>query len=233
MKKGFTLVELSIVLVIIGLLIGGILIGQSLVESAQINKLIREAQSYKVMFVQFENKFNSYAGDNELFTPNGDGNGLIDGDNEGFAAWKHLSDAGFLQETYTGTGRTFDNYVPGTNVPQSFYGDNTGYLTQYRSIDTFNLYNTSPAHWLTLSGSENNRNVTPAFTPAFAASIDNKMDDGSADSGSVVSHNARDGDNVWSTNCTDNDQRPWPLLPPAAYSLEETDNNCILNFRIE
>jgi len=36
--SGFTLVELSIVLVIIGLLISGILVGQSLTESAQINK---------------------------------------------------------------------------------------------------------------------------------------------------------------------------------------------------
>ena len=44
MKKGFTLVELSIVLVIIGLLIGGILVAQSMIHTAKIQNTVRLIQ---------------------------------------------------------------------------------------------------------------------------------------------------------------------------------------------
>ena len=47
-KSGFTLVELSIVLVIIGLLIGGILVGQSLIESAKMNSFVRQVQQIDI-----------------------------------------------------------------------------------------------------------------------------------------------------------------------------------------
>ena len=47
-KNGFTLVELSIVLVAVGLIIGGILIGISLIGSAKINGYVQKLQQYEI-----------------------------------------------------------------------------------------------------------------------------------------------------------------------------------------
>jgi len=44
MKSGFTLIELSIVLVIIGLIVGGILVGQDLIRAAELRKLYSEKE---------------------------------------------------------------------------------------------------------------------------------------------------------------------------------------------
>ncbi len=76
-KSGFTLVELSIVLVIIGLLIGGILIGQSLVESAKLNKVLSTANQYRIMTQLFYDKTRCIPGDcnKELIPGAHDGNG--------------------------------------------------------------------------------------------------------------------------------------------------------------
>ena len=79
MEKGFTLVELSIVLVIIGLLIGGILVGQSLIESAKINRFLSELQQYEIATIQFHRKFKKYPGDSTYFIPPGDGDGRLNG----------------------------------------------------------------------------------------------------------------------------------------------------------
>ena len=82
-KSGFTLVELSIVLVIIGLLIGGILVGQSLIESAKVNKIIGEAQQYQIAIRLFKEKFKQLPGDynkgTSLGAPaNGDNNRIVE-----------------------------------------------------------------------------------------------------------------------------------------------------------
>ena len=44
-NKAFSLIELSIVLIIIGLLVAGITSGQSLIESAKVRKVINEINS--------------------------------------------------------------------------------------------------------------------------------------------------------------------------------------------
>ena len=62
-KVGFTLVELSIVIVIIGLLIGGILVGQSLIDSAQINQVLSKANQYKIAVNLFKDKTRYWPGD--------------------------------------------------------------------------------------------------------------------------------------------------------------------------
>ena len=70
-KRGFTLIELSIVLVIIGLLVGGILVGQSLIDSAKINSMIRQVQQVDIAQGVFYQKFKQLPGDSILFTPSG------------------------------------------------------------------------------------------------------------------------------------------------------------------
>jgi prepilin-type N-terminal cleavage/methylation domain-containing protein len=62
-KEGFTLIELSIVLVIIGLLVGGILVGKDLIRAAEIRSLITQIEQYKAAVNTFKLKFNAIPGD--------------------------------------------------------------------------------------------------------------------------------------------------------------------------
>lgn len=63
MKKGFTLVELSIVLVIVGLLIGGILVAQSMIGTTKIQAQIKQLNEYDIAGRLHKSKFGCYAGD--------------------------------------------------------------------------------------------------------------------------------------------------------------------------
>lgn len=129
MKSGFSLVELSIVLVILGLLTGGILAGQSLIRAAEIRNVAVEFNKYYTASQTFRDKYFAIPGDmtnaqsfwgiadatpancktttsTTPLTCNGDGNGRIldiaAGSNEVFRFWQHLANAGLIEGTYTG-----------------------------------------------------------------------------------------------------------------------------------
>ncbi len=90
-SEGFTLIELSLVLVIIGLLVGGVIIGQSLIEAAEVRKEITQLTQLASGINTFKNKYNCVSGDcpneTDFFgssftsmatcTGNGDGDGYI------------------------------------------------------------------------------------------------------------------------------------------------------------
>jgi prepilin-type N-terminal cleavage/methylation domain-containing protein len=65
MKKqaGFTLIELAIVLVIIGLLLGGVLRGQELINSARVKNLTRDFQNIQVFLYSYQDRFRAVPGD--------------------------------------------------------------------------------------------------------------------------------------------------------------------------
>jgi len=62
-RMGFTLIELSIVLVIIGLIVGGVLVGRDLIAAAQLRSTIGEMNSYTTAINTFRSKYNAFPGD--------------------------------------------------------------------------------------------------------------------------------------------------------------------------
>ncbi len=63
MNKGFSLVELAIVLAILGLLIGGILAGQSMIRGSSIQSTMTQIGAYRAAIVAFEDEYRALPGD--------------------------------------------------------------------------------------------------------------------------------------------------------------------------
>lgn len=101
-SKGFTLIELSIALVIIGLLMGGVLKGQALIDNAKVKNMANDFRAIQTQVYAYQDKFKALPGDDgaaidHLGTAaaNGDGDGVIEGaynatSGETFQIWKHL-----------------------------------------------------------------------------------------------------------------------------------------------
>lgn len=105
-QRGFTLVEIAIVLVIIGLLLGGILKGQELITSARVRNLANQIEGIKAAYFGFQDRYRGLPGDFKPIeqisnaTQAGNADGQITG-TEAIAVWDHLSHAGFINGTYT------------------------------------------------------------------------------------------------------------------------------------
>lgn len=128
MHRGFSLVELSIVLVILGLLTGGILTGQSLIRAAELRAVSGEYGRYITAVQTFRDKYMAIPGDmrnatkfwtadipancvatsttstaNTTCDGNGDGGIGLQLTDESYRLWQHLAYAGLVEGTYTGT----------------------------------------------------------------------------------------------------------------------------------
>ena len=92
MQSGFTLVEIAIVLVIIGLLLGGVLKGQELINSAKVKTFVNDFKTVPLFIYGYQDKYKALPGDDKtasahlgtsvsLLTPTSTtlGNGRIEG----------------------------------------------------------------------------------------------------------------------------------------------------------
>ncbi|MDQ5880036.1 MAG: hypothetical protein QG638_2773, partial [Pseudomonadota bacterium] len=126
-QSGFTLVEIAIVLVIIGLLLGGVLKGQELVNNAKVKNLANDFRGISSFVYAYQDRFRGLPGDDRAAntnlaggtlatTPGVVGNARINGNwnsdtatDESYLFWQHVRFAGLATGT-TDTGAA--NYIP-------------------------------------------------------------------------------------------------------------------------
>jgi len=165
-QKGFTLVELAIVLVIIGLILGAVLKGQEMIKNARVKRLVSQIDGYRAAVFAFYDRFGMFPGDENLTgipsgdAHNGDGSGQISYGERAFV-WEDLSKAGFI------TGN-FD----GTNNPRHPFGDEI--ILYWHDPDGGGA--AADNHWFRL--------YNLPWDVCFE--IDRKYDDGLYSSGSII-----------------------------------------------
>lgn len=252
-NKGFTLVELSIVIVVIGLIVAGVVGGQALVKQAQLRSAVNDIQKYKVAYNTFFLEYNSIPGDFTRatsywpgLTSNGSGNGFItctDSDPEETAlAWQHMQLAKLIPGNYDGdlpgcnTAAMYeaDIDLPGTSLPQSLI--HSGYSN---SGDGLGIYGSEDINYFTLSGNRtggSSRHLSGILTPKDAHGIDKKIDDGIANQGRVYGLKRR---LMWATAniCLVDAYGPtisWAEEPVGSdYDFSDTEPNCLLAFVLD
>ena len=178
-QSGFTLIEIAIVLVIIGLLLGGVLKGQELINSAKVKNLASDFKNIPVYIYGFQDKYKALPGDDSAATThlatsgvtitNGNGSGLIDGNwdaatGESFQFWQQVRLAGF------GPGAT--DTTAGDYIPRNTVGGRLG------------VTNAAQAP---ISGMKGTYVIcSDAIAGKFAKQLDTSLDDSNTATGSVM-----------------------------------------------
>lgn len=248
MSRAFSLVELSIVLVILGLLTGGILAGQSLIRAAELRAIPTEVSRFNAAVMAFRDKYFALPGDmsnatkfwnaaascpGDHTTPatgtatcDGNGNGFISNAsnwNETWRAWQHLANAGLIEGSYTGVPGSADAFlgVAGSNMPRSKAATNAGYayaVLQNYTVDTTPYFRGNYGNTLHWGGG-NGVDEAPFLKPEEAWNIDTKMDDGKPSTGAMRSYM------LATRACADSND-----ATVAAYQLTNATPSCNLLF---
>jgi prepilin-type N-terminal cleavage/methylation domain-containing protein len=200
MQKGFTLVEIAIVLVIIGLLLGGILKGQEMITQAKIKNVMADMSGVSAAMYGYQDRYKALPGDDRnaggaagrwgTATDPGSGDGIINhpylsptANHESVLFWDHLRRAGFI----SGTGRDQPfNAVAGKMGVQTGSGPDVA-ANPTGVLGTPPAPGTVPITGLILCSAN--------LPDKIAISVDSQMDDGIGTSGTVRGQRQSTGPN--------------------------------------
>jgi len=246
-QQGFTLVELSIVIVIIGLIVAGVVGGQTLVRQAKIRAVITDQNKFKVSVNAFKLEYDALPGDLTnaisygIGANNGDGNKKIHIHNtESIYLWEHLNNAGLFPGSYTGAIST-PQLKAGDNVPFSSFGSNVAMHATYIknggpgsnciAIGAADLFgrvdDVNVLVFARLDTAGSGCANFPFLKVSEAFGIDSKIDDGEPDSGIMYSINERNTNNV-ANRCVDSAMTG---NAGANYDLSQQNESCRILFK--
>lgn len=230
-KSAFSLIELSIVLIVIGLLIAGITGGASLIKSSELRSVMSEARGYAVATNAFYSQYDSLPGDYNIAVGSestylGNNNGNIEfaataatiPGSEGAVAWYALRQIGAIDDALTFAASS-GSQTPGTNIPSSKI-KSAGWIFSF--VNSQNTVVLTRATSGASDGEEADDIATPALLPSDALSVDSKIDDGSANTGKVRSIiNTADTDSA--TGCSGTN----------TYTIGGTVLTCAISYQID
>ena len=189
-ERGFTLVELAVVMVIIGLLIGGILKGQEMIENARVNSTISQVKAVDAASSTFQDMYDALPGDmltaaNRLPGAPGNGGGnnhletapFVVPTGDALLFFDHLNAADLLAATETALGIEAD--IRGAEIT-------VGELQTTGALGSAAAARSGRYAAIGLEGNP----AAPGLTQLQAGRIDRKLDDGEPTTGSVVSDDA-------------------------------------------
>lgn len=246
-SAAFSLVELSIVLVILGLLVGGVLAGRSLIHAAELRKVTVEYQQWQTATNSFKIKYHAMPGDftkatqfwgnagkcptwvdgalsNDGRTCDGNGNGVIAEWPDAFTFWQHLGNAGLIEGRYNGFVQT-----PGTPMmkggetfPASKLPGGVWHIQSAGTslIGSYTFMN--EVYFTTMNASD-----LGILSPEDAWGIDTKIDDGAPYSGAVNGL----GDHGCLLDSAGNDTT-FASGNATQYKLSEPSKSCALMFNL-
>ena len=215
--RGFTLIELAIVILIIGLLAGGVVVGREMINASRLRSIISDFDTHSSSVALFQKKYTQLPGDfseaialwgaqnadanlcktaSSVGTPtcNGNGDGKIGeisyaGGNayESPRLWQHLKNAGFAIGSFNGVPGT--GMKPDQNAPTTAM-DNATFSLFYMATQSAdpNFFNGAYGNVLAFGAPiTNNHPLQAALMPDEAKEIDVKVDNGLPGTGRVRS----------------------------------------------
>jgi len=232
-QAGFTLIEIAIVLVIIGLLLGGVLKGQELINTARVRALNNSVDGITAAWFSFQDRYRAFPGDYTQATVNlpdpnslivdGNGNGQVgigdagaDSPTERANVWVHLQAGGYITGNYDADNVLVDEYGCSLDTcPDNGFGVgmNLGFGTQIRGGAL-----AADSHEL----------ITGRGIPVeVIAELDRKVDDGEPESGAMQ---LGAGGTSWASTDSDSCQRD-DGTGTSIYELLAPSANCAAVFR--
>jgi prepilin-type N-terminal cleavage/methylation domain-containing protein len=233
MKSGFTLVELAIVVVVLGILVIGIVGAQSIIKSANVRSIVSEFNGLNTAINAFNLEYgkppgdfdegHEYWGDDCHASPthcNGDGDGKIEHENGEYnLAWRHF----YFSEIYTPScqecfAKQRVTVTIGRHSPTSNFSEFHGWNLFNSNQNGASPY--SGKNFLLLGRNASNSLLSRGFTPRFAETIDKKIDDGKSYKGRFTGYYPFN--NYCNNNSSDRE-----------YNLESEIEECGLFYKID
>ncbi len=221
-KSAFSLVELSIVIIIIGLLFAGVSGGSKLIKSAKLSKIMRDISSTDTSILAFLQAYDAYPGDFKDATlfwgttglANGDGDGRIElntsstTNDEVSNAMLHLQKAELIEGT-------FDSTISSANY--AFKGELNSNMILLNELDSTgtslggfsSIFSSKNVIMLGIEVSSSRYTgdtgaINAFISPRDMYSLDNKFDDGNGISGKISFRDeSAIGGNVEPSSCAD------------------------------
>ncbi len=225
--KGFSLIELAVVMTIIALILGVIVIGRSMSRSAQLQGVLGDIERFQQAIYNFRTTYSALPGDMSnataiwgtdpsgcpasnttprVGTCNGNGDDKINlnlaNGNETSRAWQQLANAGLIEGRYSGAPgpiSTFD-VQPGNNVPKSPLPEGIYYIDYIAGGSAYHYPMVS--HEITFAAKNPSTGMPdqPVISGEEAFAVDQKLDDGLPGMGKITTWKP-----AWmGMNCADN-----------------------------